>query len=76
MNKERLLEQKRVLLSRKMDRAEVMRRQHLQDIVSKAHDEDNKGREIAFINDIEHQNKLQDLLQQHQSQVCKCLFYV
>ncbi|XP_047736695.1 S phase cyclin A-associated protein in the endoplasmic reticulum [Hyalella azteca] len=67
MDKERLLEEKRHLLERKMDRAEEKRRQHLQDIVAKAHDEDNKGREIAFINGLEAQNKLHDLLQQHQS---------
>ncbi|KAF2363422.1 Zinc finger C2H2-type [Trinorchestia longiramus] len=67
MDKERLLEEKRHLLERKMDRAEEKRRQHLQDIVAKAHDEDNKGREIAFINGLEAQNKLHDLIQQHQS---------
>ena len=65
-DKERLLLEKRLLLHRKMERAEKKRQQHLQDIVDKAHDEDNKGREIAFINGLEAQNKLHDLLQQHQ----------
>uniref|UniRef100_A0A6A7FT43 S phase cyclin A-associated protein in the endoplasmic reticulum-like n=2 Tax=Hirondellea gigas TaxID=1518452 RepID=A0A6A7FT43_9CRUS len=66
VDKERLLDEKRQLLERKMERAEEKRRQHLQCIVAKAHDEDNKGREIAFINGLEAQNKLHDLIQQHQ----------
>ena len=66
VDKERLLEEKRHLLENKMDRAEEKRRLYLQGIVNKAHDEDNKGREIAFINGLEAQNKLHDLLQQHQ----------
>ena len=65
-DKERLLEEKRLLLEQKMARAEAQRRLHLQGIVDKAHDEDNKGREIAFINGIEAQNKAHDLMLQQQ----------
>lgn len=49
-----------------MKRAEEKRRQHLQEIINKAHDEENKAKEIAFINGLEAQNKLHDIMQQHQ----------
>ena len=65
--KEKLLEEKRVLFQRKMERAEEKRKKHLQDIVNKAHDEEKKAKEIAFINGLEAQNKLHDIMQQHQS---------
>ena len=48
--KEQLLEQRRLVLERKMARAEEKRRKHLQDIVRRAHDEEEKAKEIAFIN--------------------------
>ncbi|KAK7075868.1 hypothetical protein SK128_028009, partial [Halocaridina rubra] len=67
IDKELLLDEKRELLQRKMKRAEEKRKQYLQEIVNKAHDEENKAREIAFINGLEAQNKLHDILQQHQS---------
>lgn len=49
-----------------MKRAEEKRRQHLQEIINKAHDEENKAKEIAFINGLEAKNKLHDIMQQHQ----------
>ncbi|XP_071533158.1 uncharacterized protein ssp3 isoform X2 [Panulirus ornatus] len=66
-DKECLLDKKRDLFQRKMQRAEEKRRQFLQEIVNKAHDEENKAKEIAFINGLEAQNKLHDIMQQHQS---------
>ncbi|KAK8737999.1 hypothetical protein OTU49_004339, partial [Cherax quadricarinatus] len=66
-DKECLLDKKRELFQRKMQRAEEKRKQHLQEIVNKAHDEENKAKEIAFINGLEAQNKLHDIMQQHQS---------
>ncbi|XP_042882027.1 S phase cyclin A-associated protein in the endoplasmic reticulum-like isoform X3 [Penaeus japonicus] len=66
-DKELLLGEKRDLFQRKMKRAEEKRRQHLQEIINKAHDEENKAKEIAFINGLEAQNKLHDIMQQHQS---------
>ena len=58
--------EKRQIFQRKMERAEEKRRQHLQDIVNKAHDEEKKAKEIAFINGLEAKNKLHDIMQQHQ----------
>ncbi|XP_063593842.1 inner centromere protein-like [Penaeus indicus] len=66
-DKELLLGEKRDLFQRKMKRAEEKRRQHLQEIINKAHDEENKAKEIAFINGLEAKNKLHDIMQQHQS---------
>nr|XP_045611735.1 S phase cyclin A-associated protein in the endoplasmic reticulum-like isoform X1 [Procambarus clarkii]XP_045611736.1 S phase cyclin A-associated protein in the endoplasmic reticulum-like isoform X1 [Procambarus clarkii]XP_045611737.1 S phase cyclin A-associated protein in the endoplasmic reticulum-like isoform X1 [Procambarus clarkii] len=66
-DKECLLDKKRELFHRKMKRAEEKRKQYLQEIVNKAHDEENKAKEIAFINGLEAQNKLHDIMQQHQS---------
>lgn len=57
--------EKRGLFERKMERAEKKRQNHLQEIVNKAHDEENKAKEIAFINGLEAQNKLHDIMQQH-----------
>lgn len=66
-DKESLLVKKRDLFQRKMERAEEKRKQYLQEIVNKAHDEENKAKEIAFINGLEAKNKLHDIMQQHQS---------
>ena len=65
-DKESLLVKKRDLFQRKMERAEEKRKQYLQEIVNKAHDEENKAKEIAFINGLEAKNKLHDIMQQHQ----------
>lgn len=65
-DKEGLLVKKRDLFQRKMKRAEEKRKQYLQEIVNKAHDEENKAKEIAFINGLEAKNKLHDIMQQHQ----------
>lgn len=63
-----LLEEKRLLLERKMKRAEEKRQKHLAEIVKKAHDEESKKREIAFINTIEAQNKQHDFIARIQTQ--------
>ncbi|GAB6032468.1 Sentrin-specific protease 3, variant 2 [Chamberlinius hualienensis] len=60
--KEEVTQQKRIYMERKLQKAEEKRRMQLQMIVRKAHDEEEKVNEIAFINTLEAQNKRIDVL--------------
>ena len=63
-----LLVEKKVLLERKMKRAEEKRMRHLEAIRAKAHDEEEKKKEIAFITSLEAQNKRHDFIAHIQTQ--------
>ncbi|CAH1796803.1 unnamed protein product [Owenia fusiformis] len=64
--KEELLRQRRMSMDRKLARAESKRQLQLQQKVRRAHEEETKANEIAFINTLEAQNKRHEILSKHQ----------
>uniref|UniRef100_A0A8D8UE84 S phase cyclin A-associated protein in the endoplasmic reticulum n=1 Tax=Cacopsylla melanoneura TaxID=428564 RepID=A0A8D8UE84_9HEMI len=63
-----LSSERREQIDIKLKKAEENRNCHLSNIRKKAHDEEEKGREIAFINELEAQNKRHEFMVQCQEQ--------
>lgn len=64
--KDDLLRQRKATMERKLLQAEEKRQLQLKLKAQKAHDEEAKANEIAFINSLEAQNKRHDILSKHQ----------
>ena len=65
--RDRLVDERKMMIEKKLKKAEEKRIQHIEGIRRKAHEEEEKLKEIAFINELQAQNTRIDMI----TQVCK-----
>jgi len=62
--RDRLVEERKMMIEKKLKKAEEKRIQHIEGIRRKAHEEEEKLKEIAFINELQAQNTRIDMITQ------------
>ncbi|XP_040569943.1 LOW QUALITY PROTEIN: uncharacterized protein [Lepeophtheirus salmonis] len=70
--KEQLINERLEMILDKMKKAEVKRQEHIEGIEKKAHEEDAKLKEIAFINELQAQNARIEVMAHNQTSDEKC----
>ena len=62
--RDKLVEERKAMIDNKLKKAEEKRTQHIEGIRRKAHEEEEKLKEIAFINELQAQNARIDMITQ------------
>merc|ERR1740128_971453 len=70
--RDKLIDERKGMINKKLKKAEEKRIQHIEGIRRKAHEEEEKLKEIAFINELQAQNARIDMISQVSSADEKC----
>ena len=62
--RDKLIDERKGMINKKLKKAEEKRIQHIEGIRRKAHEEEEKLKEIAFINELQAQNARIDMISQ------------
>ena len=70
--RDKLVDERKIMIEAKLRKAEEKRTQHIEGIRRKAHEEEEKLKEIAFINELQAQNARIDMITQVSNADEKC----